>query len=74
VLGEVTALEHEFRDHTVETRSFVAVTVLTGGKLTEVTSSLGNNIVVELENDTSNLLAVCADIELNKNQESVDTI
>lgn len=52
--GEVSSLGHESSDHTVELGSDVSLTdvgVLT--ELTEVTGSLGNDIVVQLEDNTS---------------------
>lgn len=52
-LGEVTTLEHELGDHTVETRAGVTEAILTSAKLTEVAGSLGNDLVEELEDDTA---------------------
>lgn len=48
----------------MEGRALVAETVLAGGKLTEVASRLGDNIVVELEDDAARGLVVDRDIEL----------
>lgn len=62
--GEVTTLEHEVGDDTVETRSLVSEPVLAGGKLTEVTGCLGDDVVVELEDDATRGLVVDRDIEL----------
>jgi hypothetical protein len=62
--GKVTALQHELGDDTVETASFVSKSVLAGGELTEVLGSLGNNIIVELEDDATSGLAVDGDIKL----------
>ena len=56
-LGEVTTLEHELGDHTVETRAGVTEAILASAKLTEVASSLGNDIIEELEGDTARRLA-----------------
>ena len=56
-LGEVTTLEHELGDHTVETRAGVTEAILASAKLTEIASSLGNDIIEELEGDTARRLA-----------------
>ena len=44
--GEVTTLEHEVGDDTVERRALVAKAVLARGELTEVASGLGDLVVV----------------------------
>lgn len=51
--GEVTSLQHELGDHTVETASLVAESLLTSAKSTEVLSGAGNDISEELENDAA---------------------
>lgn len=48
----------------MERRALVTETVLARAKLTEVLSGLGDNIVVELEGDTAQILAVDLDVEL----------
>jgi hypothetical protein len=53
--SEVTALEHELWDDTVEGRALVSKTLLTGAESSEVLSGLGNNIVVEVEGDAAAL-------------------
>lgn len=63
--GEVTTLEHELRDYTVENGVFVTEALLTSAKSTEVLSSLRDDIVVELESDAAQRLAVGASIEEN---------
>ena len=62
--SEVTTLEHEVGDDTVEGGALVAETVLASGKLTEVASRFGDNIVVQLEDDATRGLVVDGDIEL----------
>ena len=62
--GEVTTLEHEVGDDTVEGGALVAETVLAGGKLTEVLRRLRDDVVVELEDDTASGLVVDGDVEL----------
>lgn len=63
-LGEVTSLQHEVGDDTVEARALVSESVLASAELTEVLSGLGDNLVVELEDDLSGVLAVDGDCEL----------
>ena len=62
--GEVTTLEHELWDDTVEARACVTEAVLARSKLTEVPSGLGYDVVEELEDDTASGLVVNRDIEL----------
>lgn len=47
--GEVTTLEHELGDDTVEGRALVTLTLGLGAELSEVLGGLGDNVVVELE-------------------------
>lgn len=47
--GEVTTLEHELGDDTVEGRALVAEALSTGAQLLEVLGGLGNDVVVEGE-------------------------
>ena len=54
--GEVTTLEHEVGDDAVERRASIAVTLLAGAESAEVLGSLGDNVIVELEVDTTGLL------------------
>merc|ERR1711879_467995 len=63
VVSEVTSLEHELRDNTVEGRVGVAVAVLASAELSEVPGSLGDNAVLELEDNAAGLLAADADVE-----------
>lgn len=55
-------------DDTVEPRSSETEAVLAGGELTEVLCSLGDDVVVELEDDPALGGAVDGDIELTKDQ------
>lgn len=52
-LGEITALEHELRNHTVEDRATVSEVVLAGAELPEVPSSAGNSVIEQLEDNLS---------------------
>ena len=49
VTGEVTALKHELRDHTVELRALVAEALLAGAESTEVLGGLWDDVVVQVE-------------------------
>lgn len=64
-VGEVTTLEHELGDDTVENRVLVAVALLTSSKSTEVLGGLGDDVVVELESDATKGLAVSSGVEEN---------
>ena len=64
-LGEVTTLQHEVGDDTMERAPFVSISVLAGSELTEVPGRLGNNLVVEPEDDATGGLAVDGDIKLH---------
>lgn len=63
-LGEVTTLQHEVGDHTMERTSFVSESVLAGCELTEVFGRLGDGFVEQPEDDTTGGLIVDSDIEL----------
>ena len=51
--GEVTTLEHELGDDTVELGAGVAEALLAGAESAEVLSGLGDNIIVEGEVDAA---------------------
>jgi hypothetical protein len=57
-------LKHKLGDDTVEAGASVAETVLAGRELTEVLRSLRDDVVIELEDDTSSWLVVDGDVEL----------
>jgi len=69
--GEITTLQHEVWNYTVEFGSSITI-VLTGGgvlasaELTEILGSSGDDIIIELEDDTTSIRAVNFDIELCK--------
>ena len=54
--GEVTALEHELRDHSMKFGSAIAKTLLASAKDTEVLSSFGGDVVVKVEVDAAALV------------------
>ena len=55
VAGEVTTLEHELGDDTVEAGLLVALTSGQLAELTEVLGGLGDNVIEEVEVDAANL-------------------
>lgn len=63
VVGEVTTLEHEVGDHTVERGALVAKALLASSESTEVLSGLGDLLRVEVENNAAQWLAVCSGVE-----------
>ena len=54
--GEVTTLEHEVGDDSVEGRALVAKALLASAESAEVLGSLGDNIIEEVEVDAARLL------------------
>jgi len=72
VPGKVTTLQHEVGDDTMERTSLVSKSVLVGSELTEVPGSLGNNLVVELEDDATSGLAVDFDVKEDVRHFGVD--
>jgi hypothetical protein len=63
VIGKVTALEHELGNDTVEPGSFVTITVLARGELTEIFGRLWHDVVEQLERDAASGFVVDADVE-----------
>jgi hypothetical protein len=51
--GEVTTLSHESRNHTVKFGSLVTEALGAGAELTEVVGGPGNDIIVELEHNST---------------------
>lgn len=60
----VTALEHEVRDDTVEARAGVAKALLAGAERAEVGGGLGDDVIVELEDDAAGRLLVDGDVKV----------
>jgi len=67
--GEITALKHEPRDHAVEGGIRVTITLLTSREHSEVLCGLGNDTVVQCENDSTSLISTDSDVKL-KGQEA----
>jgi len=63
VVGEVTALAHEVGDDTVEGRSLEPVPLLSGAQGTEVLGGLGDNVLTQLHDNTSNGSTIGGNIE-----------
>ena len=63
--SKVTALEHELGDDTMEAGALVAETWGSLCELEEILRGLGDNIVEEVKVDTTGVLAVDGDVELN---------
>ena len=51
--GEVTPLEHEIRNHTVKLGTLVAKALFSSAQSTEILSSLGDDIVIQVEIDAA---------------------
>ena len=62
--GHKARAETYLGDDTGEAGALVAEAVLAGGELTEVARGLGDNVVVELEDDAARGLVVDGDVEL----------
>ena len=54
--GEVTALEHELRNHAMELGARVTKTLLASAQGAEVLSGFGGGLFVEVEIDTASLV------------------
>ena len=65
VVGEVSALEHEVRDHAVKRRALVTEPFFARAQSAEVLRSLGNDVSKEFERDATSILAVDVDVEEN---------
>lgn len=63
--GEVTTLEHELGDDTVELGAGVTEAVLASAESTEVLGGLGDDVSAQLHDDAANGLLVDGNIEVN---------
>jgi len=68
---EITALEHEIGDHTVERGASVAKTVLAGRELAEVSCGFWDDIVVQFEDDSTSRNIIDMDVKLGGQEENV---
>ncbi len=62
-LGEVTSLNHEVLDNTVECRALISKTLLPGSQSSKVLGSLGDSLSVQAENNSAHRLIAMADLE-----------
>lgn len=62
--GEITALKHKIRDHTVERGTFVAKVVLASREFPKVFRGLRDDFVVESENDPTSRGTTDSDVKL----------
>ena len=65
VVGEISSLAHEFGNHTVEARSGISESLLTGAESTEVFGSPRHNIGTQFHHNTTSILAADGHIEVN---------
>jgi hypothetical protein len=66
--SEVASLDHELGNDTVENRAFITKAVLLGRKFPEISSGLGNYIVVELKNDAPCGIIADRNVELHSSK------
>lgn len=57
VVGEVTTLTHEVRNHPVETATLIAETLFSGTKRAEILRRLGNDILPQLPQESERLFS-----------------
>jgi hypothetical protein len=62
---EITALDHEVLDDTVESRALITEALLASGKSTEVLSGLGDGLAVEANHNAAKLLIAVGDVEVD---------
>jgi|SRR5690242_11783256 len=62
---EITALDHEVLDNTMEGRALIAEALLAGSEGTEVLSGLGDGLAVEANGDTAEFFIAVGDIEVD---------
>lgn len=63
-MGEITALKHKIRDHTVERGAFVAKAVLASRELSKVSCGFRDDLVIEFENNSTSRVATDSDVKL----------
>jgi hypothetical protein len=64
-LGEVTALDHELLDDTVEGGALVAEALLAGGQSAEVLGRLGDGLAVQAHDNAPDGLIAVLDVEVD---------
>jgi hypothetical protein len=63
--GEVSTLDHELGDDTMEARALVAEAMLTGGELEEVPGCLWDLVAVETHDDAAEGLATLLNVKVD---------
>lgn len=64
-LGEVTTLDHESLNDTVERRPLISKVLLPGSQRSEVLNGLGHSLAVKTDHDAAHGLVAMADVEVN---------
>lgn len=64
-IGEVTTLNHELLDDSVESRSLVTKALLPSAQSTEVFSGLGHCLPIETNHDSSQFFVAVCDIKID---------
>ena len=64
-LSEVTALNHEVLDNTVEGRALVAEALLASSESAEVLGGLGHRLAVQPDDDASQWLIAMSDVKVD---------
>jgi hypothetical protein len=64
-LGEVTTLNHELLDDTMEGRPLISEALLAGGQSAEVLGRLGHRLAVETHNNAAQGLIAVGDVEVH---------
>ena len=64
-LGEVTTLDHELLDDTVEGRALVTEALLASGESAEVLSGLGDGLAIEADDDAAEGLVALLNVEVD---------
>lgn len=63
--SEITTLQHEAGDHTVEAGTLVSESFLAGAEGAEVLGCFGDDVVVEVEDDPGGWAVVDGDVEVD---------
>lgn len=64
-VGEITALDHELLDNTVEGGALVTKALLARGERAEVLSRLGDRLAIEAKDDAAELLVAVLNVEVD---------
>jgi len=64
-LCEITALDHESRDNTMEVGSFISIALLSSCQCAEVLNCLGNRLSVQTHHNSTHGVVAMLDVEVN---------